>query len=226
MPPRTPDLPSRWTDEPRASARAVLERTGEPYAARFRLLLPALTEAGEADTDAETFAAESLVPQHLLSGDEIVIFAVKPSLWFIVFTSARWLAAMILVIILAGWIERLIPRADTLLVIQAALAFGAARVGLALLQWVARLYVLTNRRIMRFTGILNVDIFECPLTKIQNTYLTLAWYERLTRLGSIAFATAGTGGIEASWTHVNNPLETHERVRSAIHRAQRPPNGL
>jgi hypothetical protein len=185
-----------------------------------------LTEAGEADVEAEPFAAENLVPQHLLSGDEIVIFAIKPSLWFIVFTSARWLAAMILLILFAGWVERFIPHVDTKLIIQAALALGAARIGFALLQWVARLYVLTNRRIMRFTGILNVDIFECSLTKIQNTILTLAWYERLTRLGSISFATAGTGGVEASWTHVNNPLEIHERVRSAIHRAQRPHNGL
>jgi hypothetical protein len=99
-------------------------------------------------------------------------------------------------------------------------------VGVAALQWVSRLYVLTNRRIMRLTGILNVDLFECPLTKIQHTYLTLAWYERLTGVGTIAFATSGTGGTEASWTHVQNPLELHERVRSAIHRAQRPNSGL
>jgi hypothetical protein len=189
-----------------------------------RLSHPPFMEAGGAPTEA--IAATSLIPEHLLDGGEIIILAIKPSLWFVVFRSFRWLAAMIGIIVLAGVIHHKIPELNTILFIQGALFLGAARIGFALLQWVSRLYVLTNRRILRLTGILNVDLFECQLTKIQNTYLTLAWYERLTTLGSISFATAGTGGIEASWTNVNNPLEVHERVRSAIHRSQRPGNGF
>jgi hypothetical protein len=170
----------------------------------------------------QTLEAADLLPAHLLDGDEIVILAIKPSLWFVVFASFRWLVVMAIIILAAGSLSEVIPQLNTPMIIKAALALAAARIGLAVLQWVSRLYVLTNRRIMRLTGILNIDLFECPLTKIQNTYLTLAWYERLTKLGSISFATAGTGGIEASWVNVNNPLELHERVRSAIHRAQRP----
>jgi len=134
--------------------------------------------------------------------------------------------SMVVVIMMAGFIRQRIPEFNTLWIVQAAVVLGAARFVMALLQWVSRLYVLTNRRILRLTGVLNVDLFECSLTKIQNTYLTMAWYERLVGVGSISFATAGTGGIEASWINVNNPLEIHERVRSAIHRAQRPGNGL
>jgi len=166
--------------------------------------------------------AADLLPAHLLDGDEIVILAIKPSLWFVVFISFRWLVATMLLILAAGWVANLVPQVNAPMIIKAAVILAAGRIGLAVLQWVSRLYVLTNRRIMRLTGILNVDLFECPLTKIQNTYLTLVWYERLTRLGTISFATAGTGGVEASWINVNNPLELHERVRSAIHRAQRP----
>jgi len=166
--------------------------------------------------------AADLLPVHLLDGDEIVILAIKPSLWFVIFASFRWLAATAIVILAAGSLSKVVPQVNAPMLIKAAIALAAARLGMAVLQWVSRLYVLTNRRIMRLTGILNVDLFECPLTKIQNTYLTLAWYERLTGLGTISFATAGTGGVEASWINVNNPLELHERVRSAIHRAQRP----
>jgi hypothetical protein len=176
-------------------------------------------------THAQSLQAADLLPAHLLDGDEIVILAIKPSLWFVVFASVRWLLGTSLLIVAAGWFSHIMPDVDTRLVIKAAIALAAGRVGVAVLQWVSRLYVLTNRRIMRLTGILNVDLFECPLTKIQNTYLTLAWYERCTSLGTISFATAGTGGVEASWVNVNNPLELHERVRSAIHRAQRPGNG-
>ncbi|NLX15006.1 MAG: PH domain-containing protein [Phycisphaerales bacterium] len=184
-----------------------------------------LTEAQGAGSEA--LPAVDLLPAHLLDGDEIVILAVKPSLWFIVFTSARWLLGLLILLLLAGWLGHRLSYLNRPLVIQAAVALSAARVGLAMLQWVSRLYVLTNRRVMRIRGILNIDLFECPLTKIQNTYVTLAWYERITRLGTIAFTTAGTAGIEACWTQVNNPLELHERLRSAINRAQRPTaNGL
>ena len=191
---------------------------------RGRLVHPPYTEAQGAQRDAIT--AADLLPAHLLGGDEIVILAIKPSLWFVVFKSARWLVAMGVVIALAGWLGRAFPHLSAALIVQGAIVVAAVRTGFAVLQWVSRLYVLTNLRIMRLKGILNIDLFECPLTKIQNTYLTLSWYERLTGLGTISFATAGTGGIEASWTHVNDPLELHERVRSAIHRAQRPNNGI
>ncbi|HOA74360.1 MAG TPA: PH domain-containing protein [Phycisphaerae bacterium] len=189
---------------------------------RLRTFQTPFTEHGAAGQ----LTPANLIPAHLLDGDEIVIFAIKPSLWFILFTSARWLIALAVVIALTAWVGPLVPGVNPPLVIKAALALAAARVGFALLQWVSRLYVLTNRRIMRLRGIFNVDLFECQLNKIQNTFLTLSWYERLVGLGSISFATAGTGGVEASWINLHNPLEVHERVRSAIHRAQKYGNGV
>jgi uncharacterized membrane protein YdbT with pleckstrin-like domain len=190
----------------------------------MRMMHPPFSEAPGAES--ESIDAAQLVPADLLDGGEIVILAIKPSLWFVLIKSFRWVMAMIFLVLLTNWIdEGMVPLARSVIV-QVAIALAALRLGLALLEWVSRLYVLTNRRIMRLTGIFNIDLFECQLTKIQNTFLTLAWYERLLGLGTISFATAGTGGIEVSWTHVNNPLELHERVRSAIHRAQRPSNGI
>ena len=174
---------------------------------------------------ASPLAQAGLLPAQLLDGDEIVILAIKPSLWFVLFMSARWLIALGLVIAATAWLGTP-PSLGKALMVKACLALAGARVGFALLQWVSRLYVLTNRRIMRLRGIFNVDLFECQLTKIQNTFLTMTWYERLTGLGSISFATAGTGGVEASWVSINNPLEVHERVRSAIHRAQKYGNSM
>ena len=167
-----------------------------------------------------------MLPVHLLDGDEIVIFTVKPSLWFILFRSFRWLLFGGAMIGLAPWLERASSLLEARVIVQIGIVVAGGRVGFAVLQWVSRLYVLTNRRIMRLRGILNVDLFECRLTKIQNTHLRFAWYERITGLGSIFFATAGTGGVEASWINIDHPLELHERIRSAIHRAQQPPQGL
>ena len=172
-------------------------------------------------------AATELVPAELLDGGEIIIFAVKPSLWFVALKSARWLLGMLMTVVFAHWLGDAVLGIPQTIIVRVAVAVGGVRVALALLQWVSRLYVLTNRRIMRLTGIFNIDLFECQLTKIQSTVLTIAWYERVFGIGTISFATAGAGGgFEASWTHVNQPLELHERVRAAINRAQRPNNGV
>ncbi len=182
----------------------------------------ALTQAGGHPADARAFDRADLLPAHLLDGDEIVILAIKPSLWFVVFVSARWVTAMVMVMVLAEWLSAGIPPLRPELVIRGAAALAGARLGLGMLQWVSHLYVLTNRRVLRLRGIFNVDLFECQLTRIQHTYVTLAWYERLVGAGTIWFSTAGAPGTQAAWRHVAHPLEIHEQVRSAVNRSQRP----
>jgi uncharacterized membrane protein YdbT with pleckstrin-like domain len=121
-----------------------------------------------------------------------------------------------LVIALSPWLDRAIGSLTQGNIVQISLALIGLRLGIGFLQWASRLYVLTNRRVMRIRGVFNVDIFECPLTRIQNTFLSLALHERITRLGTIGFATAGTAAVEARWVNVPNPLEVHEKVRRAI----------
>ena len=176
----------------------------------------------EATAPAEAIVAAELIPAHLLDGGEIVIFAIKPSLWFIVFTSFRWLAAMLAVIVVALFAGDRVPRVSGVFVVQSALLAAAARLVVGMMQWVSRLYVLTNRRIMRLTGVFRIDIFECLLTRIEGTVLSVAWYERVTGTGTIHFTTTPGGGVEVSWNHLDSAAEIHERVRSAIHRAKSP----
>lgn len=163
-----------------------------------------------------TYTPRELVPAQLLDGGEIVILAIKPSLWSVIFSSIRWILAMMLLIVLSPWLDYALISLAQYTIVQFALTLLAVRLAIAVLQWASRLYVLTNRRIMRIKGVLNVNVFECPLGKIQNTYLTFDLHERFTRLGTIRFATAGTAGIEAVWGNVPNPLEVHEQVRRAI----------
>lgn len=163
---------------------------------------------------------EEVVPAHLLDGGEVVHFAIKPSLWFIPIDSTRWLASGLL-LALAANLTWLADQAWYLY--QAALWMCLIRLGWATLQWVSRLYVLTNRRVMRLRGVFNVELFECPLHRIQNTWLTLSLAERLTRIGSITLQTAGgsaTAGGAVSWRMISRPLEVHEKLRAAINRAQ------
>ncbi len=168
-----------------------------------------------------------VVPSHLLDGDEVVHFAIKPSPWFVILTSLRWLTVAA---VLAFVVSRdFFPTGYRFYAYQLVAAIAGLRLLWATLEWVARLYVLTDRRVMRIQGVFNVELFECALDRIQNTYATFSIAERITRVGTISFQTAAAGEIggTASWLIVSRPLEVYEKLRDAIRRAQnRGSNGL
>lgn len=169
---------------------------------------------------AALLTAPHVVPAHLLDGGEVVIFAIKPSAWYIPLTSLRWIALGLFLDVLAC--THFVPGVTIKWYLwQLGFWIIGARLAWATLEWVSRLYVLTNRRIMRLRGVFNVELFECALCRVQNTYLTLAVGERLTRTGTITFQTAGGPGAEAAWRIIARPLEIHEKLREAIGRANR-----
>jgi uncharacterized membrane protein YdbT with pleckstrin-like domain len=157
------------------------------------------------------------VPTHLLDGGEVVILAIKPSAWFVLLVSLRWLVLGVIVAIVAG--AEFVPVAYQWYLLQAAIWLTAARLGWATLEWVSRLYVLTDRRVMRIQGVFEADLFECALIRIQSTTATFSPGERILRVGTIRFETAGESG-GASWRVVAKPLEVHRKLREAIRRAQ------
>jgi uncharacterized membrane protein YdbT with pleckstrin-like domain len=165
-----------------------------------------------------------LLPSDLISEDERVIFALKPSLWTIVFLSFRTVviasavAATVLSIGPMMQLGRLITY-----VVEACGAAILARIGFALLQWVSRSYVLTDRRIIRIRGVFTIDIFQCNLVKIQNTFLILTLPQRILGLGNIELTTAGTGAVEAVWRHLKNPLRIHHQLIEAMNAAAHKP---
>lgn len=157
-----------------------------------------------------------IVPAHLLDGGEVVHFAIKPSPWYVPLVSLRWMAAGILLAVLAN--AEFMPVSSRWYLYQTAVWLVAARLVWATLEWVSRLYVLTNRRVLRLRGVFTVDFFECSLDRIQNTGILLSLPERLVHAGTISFQTAS--GQTASWRIVPKPLELHEQLLKAIQKAQ------
>ena len=159
-----------------------------------------------------------LLPGDLLHENETVIFALKPSPWAIVFLSIRVILiailVMLLVLVLRGWLGGQGGR-----IIQAAAFVALARVGFAILQWLSRVYVLTDKRIIRIRGVFTIDIFQCSLSRLQNTFLSMSFAQRLLSLGNIAFTTAGQGQVEAIWRHIKRPMEVHKQLLRAINTA-------
>ena len=162
----------------------------------------------------------ALLTGHILRDGEVVLMILKPSLWFIVFASMRFGAAGLIIVIAAqlGWIQS--SRATTSL-IYAATFLVAGRVMWAVLQWMARLYVLTDMRIVRLSGVFNVEIYDCALRKVGQVRLTRTFREKLWRLGSIEIVPSDDSCPASSWQTVKRPVEVHAKVQATVDRAKR-----
>ena len=160
-----------------------------------------------------------VVPAELLDGGETVILALKPSMWYLVLVSARWLLGAALVVLLGPWLVRVYPAISHLALTQIAVIVTAVRLVLALVQWSSRLYVLTNRRVMCYRGVTRICLFEAPLVRIRNTYIKARPVERLCNVGSIGFSLEGEKKVDGWWEQVGEPHDVHKRIRRAIERA-------
>ena len=168
-------------------------------------------------------ASAALLPAELLQPGEIIILLLKPSPWFIVLSPLRTLALLALltlgVLVLLSWGVPLgLAHREIILL---GVAAAVLRLFWQFLEWLSRVYVLTDQRVIRVKGVLRVNIFETPLQQIQHTNLLFSIRERLFGLGTIAFATAGTGVYDAFWTMVSSPLDVHQKVIQTLRRYRR-----
>jgi uncharacterized membrane protein YdbT with pleckstrin-like domain len=172
--------------------------------------------------DGVAAARPAALSRTILADGEIVLLDLKPSPWFVLMVSAPGIALGVLVLLVAnlGLVADLYPRGRTLLQ-QVGLWIIIARLIWAVLQWAARRYILTDRRLIRQKGVLNVNVFECRLDRLQNTFILRTLVQRVLGIGTIFFATAGTGGIEATWLHIRNPGDVHREITKAASRFQK-----
>jgi membrane protein YdbS with pleckstrin-like domain len=173
----------------------------------------------ERDTLA-TLSAETLLPAHLLDGDEIIILAIKPSPWYVLVRSARFLIVTAIFSYVAWWLAWRTAWIETSAVVQVVALVAIARLFVAFLGWVSRLYVLTNRRIMRVRGVRTVDMHACPLIKLRSAEVLAGPVERAVGLGTIVFETTALAlDPLATWEYVSRPADVREQVQRAIERA-------
>ena len=175
--------------------------------------------AVEGATTRVTTAERLSLAEEVLDGGEIVLLAIKPSLWFVVFDSARWIVFGALLLVVSVIPSLQIGSLSSATVAEVACMVIVVRMGIALLRWVSRFYVLTNRRIMRLCGVFKADLRSCPLLAIRHTSVSVGPHERLTKLGTILFVYEGTPSVELNWYTIAKCEEVHDRVRRAIERA-------
>jgi hypothetical protein len=155
----------------------------------------------------------------LLDDDEIVQLSIRPSPWFVLIAAGPTLGACALVAGGLWWVTAEEALFGTLAV-YVVLLIALVRVAYATLQWASRLYVLTNRRVIRFRGVLNVEFAQCLLARISAVELRFRWYDHALRLGAIRMPGPAESGIVVHWDHVARPHEIHELLVRAIRKSQ------
>ena len=107
-----------------------------------------------------------------------------------------------------------------LLVFQLAVVCAVVRVAYASLQWASRLYLLTNRRVMIFRGVLSVSVTQLRLDRIAEAELCPDWYERPLGLGTVRMTPLLETEESLHWTCLARPAEIHELLARAIARSR------
>ncbi len=181
-------------------------------------LCPSEASAAAVSPGAAT-AFAALVTGHLLRDGELVVLILRPSRWFILLSSLRFLA--VVAIFMAASVilgERWgIPSRQY---VECGAIIMAARLMWAVLHWMGRLYILTDLRLLRLSGVFNVDIFDCPLRKVARTMLEVTFKERLCRVGTIIIIPQDEDYPIGAWQMVPRPKRIHQQIMATIARAK------
>ena len=158
----------------------------------------------------------TLLTRHILRDGEIILLIVKPSLWTIFFSILPALAVALIVIIST----RLWAPAHVHLALEGGLLLVACRGLWAVLSWTGKLYLLTDRRIVRIWGVFNPQIHDVPLRRVARTRLVAGSLERVWRLGSIEIIPDSDRWPWSVWQSIPRPRQVHETIRRAVNRAK------
>jgi len=160
----------------------------------------------------------AMLVRHVLRDGEIVLLVLKPSFWFILLSSLRFIGMVaILALGAIAWEGR---NHREWFYIEAAIFLLAGRMMWAVLQWMGRLYVLTDMRVIRLSGVLKLDIFDCALRKIARTQVTSSVKERICATGSIEIFPSDETIASGVWQTIPRPAEVNELINSTINRAK------
>ncbi len=153
----------------------------------------------------------ALVPE-----GERVVLRIKPGLLSIVARRGWWHLGVLAAALVA---IPLMPGASIFVVASAIIV--ASMVIWDALVWASRGYVLTDQRIAASGGVLNRWGVSVPLDRVQHAVISRRLIERLTGLGTIGVATAGTDAIDVAWVMIDRPRATLARVRDEVDRVRK-----
>jgi hypothetical protein len=172
-----------------------------------------------ADAPAAATSLATLLTRHILRDGELVVLILKPSFWFVPLSSIKFIAAVLIFMIAAKVFDEHLPY-NPFVYVETGVFLIAARLMWAIQQWTARLYVMTDLRILRIAGVFNVSIFDCPLRKVAQVRLVSNLRERICGVGSIEITPQDETCAPGVWQTIAKPQDVLDIVQSAVRKAK------
>jgi uncharacterized membrane protein YdbT with pleckstrin-like domain len=101
--------------------------------------------------------------------------------------------------------------------VVAGAVFAALTLLIGWFRRVSTLYLITNQRLRISRGVARRRVQETRLDRVQNVNFDQGVVDRVLRVGSVDFDTAGTDDSEFRFEWVNNPEGVVRAVNDAIH---------
>jgi len=164
-----------------------------------------------------------------LDDGELVIAVLHPSLWHVPLSAAGTVGAIALAILVLVWMSRLpgVPWSDADAATLGALAMGV-RIVWDLIDWSSRVYVLTDRRVLRHSlrvamptwGLPRRAIEQAPLRHLHHVGVLASRRDRALSIGTLVFSGLQGEGETADlfWENVRQPHEVQRLVREVVER--------
>jgi hypothetical protein len=194
----------------RYSSRIRRSRIDVPFAADAAAVLPAR---------ASRTSLATLLTSHILHDGEAVILLLRPSVWFVLLSGLRFYTAAVVlmtaVVVFGAQTHRPIH-----VLIETGAAAIVARAMWATLQWMGRLYVLTDLRTLTLTGVFTIDVIDCPLRKLDKTRLIQPAYQRPLHVGTIVLMPTDETSPISVWYLIDRPIDVLKQVDATIRRAR------
>ena len=167
--------------------------------------------------------AEAAVAERLLRDGEIIIFAIKPSRWFVLLVTWPTLWGAVVAGVVAVWAGQPLLGGTTPRTVW---SFCAAVVGVRLVlgavQWAGRWYILTNYRLVQVRGLHRPEVVDHELRRMEKTFVQLGAAGRLLpSVGTLLFDTVDGENRPPPWLYIARPGEIERIVDEAIRHARR-----
>ncbi len=161
----------------------------------------------------------TLLASHILRDGELVLLILKPSFWFVLLSSLRFIAIVLILAMAAKVFDTHLPGPNRNYQETAVTIIGV-RLLWATLQWMGRLYILTDLRILCVWGVFNIELFDCPLRKVARTRLVRGLADQAVAVGSIEIIPQDESSPFGVWQTVGRPKKVHEQILATISRAK------
>jgi uncharacterized membrane protein YdbT with pleckstrin-like domain len=88
------------------------------------------------------------------------------------------------------------------------------------LRWNNEQYIITDRRVIQIRGVLNKEVIDSSLEKINDVEMSQSWLGRIFNYGTIEVLTASEGGVNVM-DRIGHPLDFKRSMLEAKHQHDR-----